>query len=67
MFIDSIFKKKSYIPFNLKKFLNLLILGCAGSSLLLGPLSSCGEQGLLSPYGALASHWGASPVAEHRL
>ena len=34
----------------------LLIFGCAGSSLLCGLLSSCGNQGLLSSGSARASH-----------
>ena len=39
-------------------FLNFIYLffSCAGSSLLQGLFSNCGEQGLLSSYGALASH-----------
>ena len=37
----------------------LFILGCAGSPLLRGLFSSCGEQGLLSSSGAQASHCGA--------
>ena len=34
----------------------LFIYGCAGSPLLHGLFSSCGEQGLLSSYGERASH-----------
>ena len=36
----------------------LLIFGCAGSLLLHGPFSSCGEQGLLSSCSVRASHCG---------
>ena len=42
---------------------NLLVLGCAGSLLLCGLSSSCGEQGLLSGGSAWASHYGGSLVA----
>ena len=37
-------------------FIYLLIFGSAGSSLLWGLCSSCGEQGLLPSFGAWASH-----------
>ena len=36
----------------------LFTFGSAGSLLLHGLFSSCGEQGLLSSWGAWASHWG---------
>ena len=52
-------------------FLNKLDLfaffGCAGSSLLCRAFSCCREQGLLSSWGAQASHCSGSLVAEHRL
>ena len=43
---------------SLKKndFIYLLIFGCAGSLLLCGLFSSCGEQGLLSSCSTRASH-----------
>ena len=46
-------------------FIYLFIFGCAGSSLLRGPFSSCGEWGLVSSCGVQSSHcsgfscWGA--------
>ena len=40
--------------------LNLFIFACAGSSLLCGLSSSCGEQGLLSSCHTWASHCGGS-------
>ena len=46
--------KNKYFFFNFVFF----ILGCAGSLLLQGLFSSCGEQRLLSSDGAQASHWG---------
>ena len=39
-------------------FIYLFIFGCAGSLLLCGLFSSCGEWGLLSGCGAWASHCG---------
>ena len=40
-----------------KKKKNLFIYGCTGSSLSRGLFSSCGERGLLSSWGAQASHY----------
>ena len=42
----------------LKHFKKIFIFGCAGSLLLCGFFSSCGEWGLLCSCGARASHFG---------
>ena len=69
-----------YLQYNLKCICIMLtkqkyfffIFGCAGSSLLLRLFFSCSEQGLLSSFGAQASHCGgfcccSSQALEHRL
>ena len=50
-------------------FCNLFIFGCAGSSLLSGLFSSCGEWGLLSSFSVYFGHLivVASLVVKHRL
>ena len=45
-------KSAGVIKLRLLRNISLLILGCAGSLLLRGLFSSCGEQGLLSSYSA---------------
>ena len=46
------------MPFKKIIVIYLFVFGCAGSSLLCRPLSSCGEQGLLSSCSEWASHCG---------
>ena len=54
------------IKLRLLENISLLILGCAGSLLLRGLFSSCGEQGRLSSSGAWP-YCGSFFAAEHTL
>ena len=53
--------------FNMVLFILFFWHGCAGSLLLRGLFSSCGEQGLLSSCVAQAAHCMTSLVVEHGL
>ena len=57
--VNLIYSREHFIYFLI--FICLFIFGCAGSSLLCRLFFSCVEQGIVSSYGAWASHCGGFP------